>query len=144
MTADPPVGYAPVTPAAGSDVRCRHVLVVDDDPEMRATLRRGLEGARLMVSECSRADDVLSILANARVDAVILDKEMPEQTGFELLPRLRRAHPRMPVIVITAFGGDAVRRRALDLGASGFLEKPFRLTRLLDLLEARIPERPSG
>jgi two-component system, NtrC family, response regulator GlrR len=114
---------------------CLHLVVVDDDPEMRATLRRGLERAEHVVMECPRADDVLAVLASHRVDAVILDKEMPGKTGFALLPRLRRGYPTLPVVVITAFGDGAAQRRAFELGVSAFLQKPFRLSRLLETIE---------
>ena len=108
------------------------VLVVEDDQEMRALLRRILEGTGYRVLERGRADSLPEALQELRVDVVVLDKEMPGTGGLQALAQLRRSHPRLPVILITAFGGPDVERRALALGATRYLEKPFSLRHLLE------------
>ena len=108
------------------------VLVVEDDQDMRALLRRILEGTGYRVLERGRADGLPEALQELRVDVVVLDKEMPGTGGLQALAQLRRSHPRLPVILITAFGGPDVERRALALGATRYLEKPFSLRHLLE------------
>jgi DNA-binding response OmpR family regulator len=118
------------------------VLVVDDDDEMRAVLRRMLEGEDYEVTERSRATHVLETLRTAPFDLVILDKEMPGLTGLDLLPMLRREFERLPVVFVTAFGGRQVASAALRLGATSYLEKPFRLAQLRDAIDG-VLSRPA-
>jgi DNA-binding NtrC family response regulator len=109
------------------------VLVVDDDPAMRALLKDWLERDGFRVIEEASADQLLLTARTTPLDVVVLDKEMPERGGFDVLPTFRRQCPEVPVILITAFGGAAVAQEALQLGACTYLEKPFQLR---DLLEA--------
>ena len=111
------------------------VLVVDDDDEMRALLRRMLESEGYDVTERSRATHVLETLRNSPFHLVILDKEMPGLTGLDLLPLLRGEFPQLPVVFVTAFGGRQVAASALRLGATCYLEKPFRLAQLNDAID---------
>jgi DNA-binding NtrC family response regulator len=114
------------------------VLVVDDDDEMRALLRRMLESDGYAVTERSRATHVLETLRKTPFDVVILDKEMPGLTGLDLLPVLRHEFPRLPVVFVTAFGGRQVAASAIRLGATSYLEKPFRLAQLREAIEGLI------
>ncbi|HWC02992.1 MAG TPA: response regulator [Methylomirabilota bacterium] len=116
-----------------------HVLVVDDDDEMRALLRRMLESDGFLVTERDRGTHVLEAVREARVDLIILDKEMPGLGGLELLPLLRREFPEVPVVFVTAFGGRQVAASALRFGATSYLEKPFRLGQLRDIIDGLIP-----
>jgi DNA-binding response OmpR family regulator len=110
------------------------VLVVDDDAEMRAVVRRTLENAGHVVREVARGDGVEEALRTGAADALILDEKMPGRSGLDVLASVRRAYPALPVVLITAFGGAVIERRALELGATRYLEKPFSLRRLVDLL----------
>ena len=127
------------TPGAammGSDVAqgAKAVLVVDDDPEMRALLRDYLERDGFEVVDSARGEDAMVLVERRTFDAAILDKETPGMSGLELLAFLRRTHPEVPVIVITAFGGGAVAEEAFARGASRYLEKPFRIKDLVAAL----------
>ncbi len=114
------------------------VLVVDDDDEMRALLRRTLEFDGYEVTERDRGTHVLETLRGAPFDLIILDKEMPGLTGLDLLPILRREFPQVPVVLVTAFGGRQIASSALRLGAASYLEKPFRLGQLRDVIDGLI------
>jgi CheY-like chemotaxis protein len=120
----------------------RRVLVVDDDDEMRILLRRMLESEGCQVTERDRGTHVLEALRSAPVDLVILDKEMPGLSGLDLLPLLRREFPAVPVVFVTAFGGRQVAASALRLGATSYLEKPFRLGQLRDVIDG-LTSRPA-
>lgn len=108
------------------------VLVVDDDSAMRTLLKDWLERGGFRVIEEPTADRLLAAAKETQLDAVVLDKEMPGVGGFEVLPAFRRQWPEVPVILITAFGGEAVAEEALRLGARIYLEKPFQLRALLE------------
>jgi DNA-binding NtrC family response regulator len=116
------------------------VLVVDDDGEMRRLLRRSLEVDGHHVAERERGTQVLSALREEPpFDLVILDNRMPGLHGLDLLPTLRREFPRLPVLLVTAFGGRQVATSALRLGAASYLEKPFRLGQLRDAIAGLVP-----
>lgn len=108
------------------------ILVVDDDPAMRALLRDWLEREGFHVIDEPSAERLLAAAQTARFDALILDKEMPGTGGLDVLPAFRRLRPDVPVILITAFGGAVVAQEALKLGAREYLEKPFQLRTLLE------------
>jgi DNA-binding response OmpR family regulator len=110
------------------------ILLVDDDGVWRAALASWLEREGFRVLGLSRGDRVASALESRRVDAMILDVRLPGLDGLEVLAEVRRRWPGLPVIVTTAFGGsetgDVARRR----GATGYLDKPFRMAELLTQL----------
>lgn len=112
------------------------VLVVDDDDEMRALLRRTLEFDGYEVIDKDRGTHVMEALRGVPFDLIILDKEMPGLTGLELLPILSREFPDVPVVLVTAFGGPHVAASAIRLGAASYLEKPFRLGQLRQVIDS--------
>lgn len=107
------------------------VLVIDDDPEMLRVLGDflGRQGHRVITDSCGEC--AVATLEVERIDAVILDKEMPGTDGLDLLSFFRRRFPEVPVILITAFGGPRVAEDAFRRGAAKYLEKPFRVMDLL-------------
>ena len=126
---------APMTEGSDRQPVGARVLVVDDDAEMRTLLRRTLEFDGHQVTERDRGTHVLAALREVPVDLIILDKEMPGMTGFDLLPLVRREFPEVPILLVTAFGGQRVELSAIRLGATSYLEKPFRLSELREAVE---------
>ena len=113
----------------------RTVLVIDDDPKLRALLTEylGARGLSVIVAEDGAAG-----LARSRgggVDLVILDVMLPGLDGFEVLTELRR-WSKVPVIMLTARGEDADRIVGLELGADDYLPKPFNPRELLARVRA--------
>jgi len=86
--------------------------------------------------EHASGDGLVALLEVWAPDAIVLDKEMTGPTGLDLLPYIRRRHPGTPVILVTAFGGAKVEAEALKRGAAYYIHKPFRVTRLLEVLRA--------
>ena len=110
------------------------VLLVEDDRELRATLRDALqiEGYRVVAS-ASLADAravIATAVADRGLDIVLLDLGLPDGDGESLLADLRREHS-TPVIVISARPGEDHKVRLLDEGADDYLVKPFSLAELL-------------
>jgi two-component system response regulator FlrC len=112
------------------------VLIIEDDAEMRAMLRDLLETDGFRVEESGGGDGALGAMESASPHLVVLDREMPGRNGLELLLTIRASHPRVPVVVITAFGGPSARAEALRRGATSYLEKPFRAATLLGTVRA--------
>lgn len=77
------------------------ILIVDDQPELLRLYQRGLEAAGYRVTIAETAEAAMLILDNEFPDAALLDLKMPYINGMGLLYRLRKAHPRMPVAIIT-------------------------------------------
>jgi DNA-binding NtrC family response regulator len=117
------------------------VLIVDDDGEMRAILRIFLEKDGYRVIDVSNAAGAVALIEAERPDVAIVDKEMPGMNGLELLSLLRERCPLMPVIFVTAFGGPRVADEARRRGAYRYLEKPFRVGKILDIVESATRDR---
>ena len=102
-----------------------NVLVVDDDPLVRAGLRMILGGAGdlAVVGEAGTGADVPSLVERLRPDVVLMDLHMPGVDGLTATERLRSAPGAPEVLVLTAFEADGHVRRALRAGAGGFLLK---------------------
>lgn len=117
----------------------RHVLVADDEPHIGRIVQLKLEAGPYQVDLVHDGRAALDRLrSDAPIDLVLLDLMMPGASGLEVLDRLRRLPHRRttPVIVLTARGQDADRERAVELGVTAFVTKPFSPKKLL----ARIDE----
>jgi two-component system, NtrC family, nitrogen regulation response regulator NtrX len=110
------------------------LLVVDDDPAIRASLRNVLEHAGHHVNESPSGGDALERLGASTVDVVLLDLEMPGMHGLDVLTRIRERAPDTAVIVVTGEGTARNGFRASQRGAYDFIEKPPDMQQLLDLI----------
>lgn len=114
------------------------VMIVEDDAEMRALLRDVLGRDDFDVREHSSGDGLVPLLEGWTPDAIVLDKEVTGADGLDLLSYIRRRLPSTPVVFVTAFGGSEVEAEALRLGATCYMDKPFRVARLLEVLRAAV------
>jgi CheY-like chemotaxis protein len=110
------------------------ILIVDDDDDVRTSLRRILERAGYGVLECANGHEALQVLAAAHPDLIITDVYMPEMDGIEFLLALREAEPDLPVLAMS--GGslapaDFVLEDAAHLGANLVIQKPYEMNELL-------------
>lgn len=109
----------------------RTVLVVDDEPEIRNSLRGILADEGLTVLEAADGRAAIEMLHRHRPDLVLLDIWMPEVDGIEVLQRLREEGTRVPVVMISGHGNVEAAVRATKLGAFDFIEKPLSLEAVL-------------
>ncbi len=103
------------------------VLVVDDDPEMRALLADVLRNEGYEVAEANDGAEAVLALRGRDYDVILMDKNMPGPSGLDLIPGLRRVCPRSRIIMMTAFGDVPSYMEAVEKGAVEFLFKPFRM-----------------
>jgi len=113
---------------------------VDDSPAMRGMIRRVISLSGLEVSECFEAGDgieALDLVAREWVDVVLADINMPRMNGEELVRRLSDMGitTSVPVIIISTDGTSLRRARLMELGAKGYLVKPFAPEMLRDEIE---------
>ncbi|HWM95255.1 MAG TPA: response regulator [Thermoanaerobaculia bacterium] len=122
----------------------KKVLIVDDEPVVLFALSEALADRRrgVKVATAANGHEAIAILESEKVDLVVTDLRMPEMDGFELLAWLRRGHPHLPVVVMTAFGAETASR--LD-GGLELLEKPFDIAdlkqKVSDLLRQSVKGR---
>ena len=114
------------------------VMIVDDDPEWRQTLKSWLEREGFRTVVLARADWLMHAIELHQPDAVVLDVQLPGPlTGLDLLEVLGRRWPGLFIVVTTAFGGAPIAETARRLGASVYLDKPFRISALVDAIRQR-------
>jgi two-component system OmpR family response regulator len=101
----------------------RHILVVEDDPDLRTLLLSSLRRSGFRASGAANGVEMYSIVSTASLDLVLLDVMMPGRSGFELCREIR-SHSRLPVILLTALGASSDRVIGLELGADDYVVKP--------------------
>ncbi len=121
------------------------ILVVEDDAATAAALGDGLADAGFPAVICASGEECLAKLATGKVDALILDRMLPDCDGLELLARLRREGCALPVVLLTAMGEVEDRVEGFETGADDYLAKPFAFPELLARLKRLLrPTRPAG
>jgi DNA-binding NtrC family response regulator len=104
----------------------KRILIVDDEPNVRLNYRITLELEGYQVEETGLSTEALKKLKVEKFDLAILDMRMPRMGGLDLLAAMRAQRVRTPAIIITAFSDVPNAVRAIQLGASDFLQKPLR------------------
>jgi two-component system OmpR family response regulator len=107
-----------------------HILVVDDDPEIRHLLTQYLEKNGYQVTTVAEGGGMRMVLERTRIDLIVLDLMLPGVDGLELCRDLR-ARSKVPVIMLTARGDEMDRVLGLEMGADDYLAKPFSARELL-------------
>jgi two-component system, OmpR family, response regulator MprA len=120
------------------------LLVVDDDPDVRLSLKRALRYAGYSVTMAVHGAAALDYLAQAPVDLIVLDVLMPMVDGFDTCRRLRERGDATPILVLTARDGIDDRVTGLEMGADDYLVKPFALRELLARIRALLRRSQSS
>lgn len=107
-----------------------HILVVDDDPEIRHLLKTYLEKNGYQVSTAAKGGGMGMALERSHIDLIVLDLMLPGVDGMELC-RTLRTRSKIPVIMLTARGDEMDRILGLEMGADDYLAKPFSARELL-------------
>jgi two-component system OmpR family response regulator len=115
--------------------RPEHILIVDDDIEIRTLLRDYLDRNGLRATAVADGRGMRAALAKSQFDMVILDLMLPGEDGLALCRELR-AHSNLPVVMLTARGDETDRIVGLEMGADDYLPKPFNPRELLARIKA--------
>lgn len=129
---------APVSSEGWLRVAESVVHIVEDDVDVRETLRMLVESAGHPVRTHATAEAFLEALSGERPGCVVTDVRMPGMDGLELLENLSAQAPDLPVLVITGHGDVAMAVKALKSGAVDFIEKPFDIDALLGSVDAAL------
>jgi FixJ family two-component response regulator len=129
----------PAVPSEQESARrtAHNIVVVEDDTSMRAAIERVLGTAGFPVRSFATAAELGNDVASSAA-CLILDIHLPDRSGLDLRRQLLRDGIHPPVIFITAFDGPDARAQAGQLGAAGFLSKPFGGRQLLDAVSNAI------
>jgi DNA-binding response OmpR family regulator len=120
----------------------KHVLVIEDDVDLRFLLQSSLESDGFEVSVAANGHDGLEALRRRRADVVVTDIYMPEKEGIETVVELRQQFPQTKIIVMSGGGSAPMSnpedylRVARDLGAAKTIRKPFEPHELIDAVRA--------
>lgn len=99
------------------------VLIVDDNPIDRRLASRLLEKDRLATCYAENGQEALEVIEENRPDLVVTDMLMPVMDGLELVERIKKEHPSLPVILMTLYGSEEIAVRALKIGAASYVPK---------------------
>jgi len=110
------------------------ILVIEDDASLREVLCTVLQTSGFSVVSAESAEESLPIFATERIDCVLADFKLPGMNGIELLRKVRETMPRVPYVLMTAFGSVAVAVEAMKSGATDYISKPFEPSTLATML----------
>jgi DNA-binding response OmpR family regulator len=116
----------------------RRVLVVEDEPRMRAMLTDNLEFEGYHVTAVASGEAAMTAFDQHAFSLLLVDVMLPGINGFEVCERLRRRGTHVPIIILTARTQERDRVRGLDLGADDYVRKPFSVRELLARVRAQV------
>ena len=124
-----------------------YILVVDDEPDVehlfRQQFRRDTRCGRFVMEFASSALEALErakTIVDPMLVLILSDINMPGMSGLEMLPKVKVARPNVPVIMITAYGDEATKKKAAELGAAGLLTKPIDFEQLRGEIDERLQQ----
>jgi two-component system chemotaxis response regulator CheY len=119
----------------------KKLLTVDDSPSVRKLVEFTLKTKGFQVSSAGNGMEALKLMSKEQFDAIVLDINMPLMNGLEFLQEIRadEAFTSIPVVMLTTEGQDEDKDKAISLGATAYIVKPFKPTRLLSLIEKILP-----
>ena len=115
----------------------KSVLVVEDDPDLMSLMAEIVESAGYRVASASDGVEALEQVARGMPDIILLDMRMPRMNGWEFAREFRSRHGHAcPIVVVTA--AENARQRAEEIGAEGWLAKPFDLDDVIGMLQQKL------
>lgn len=111
------------------------ILIVDDEENMLKMLKTFFEEKEYSCFTASNGKEALGIIENNEIDLVITDMKMPVMDGLELLRIIKEKHDSISAVIMTGFAEEYTTTEALNLGADGYITKPFRNKELLLILK---------
>jgi len=120
-----------------------HILILDDEEDIRTVIRRQLSGTQYEVLEAENAEEAMRLLGeNAlTVDVIITDVRMPKISGVEAVDYFRRNHPTTPIIVLTGFPDMDLAVDFMKEGVADYLVKPVEKEKLIEAVEKAAHQR---
>ena len=111
------------------------LLVVDDEPNVLYSIEKALRSDTLELIGAQTGHEAIELARRMRPDAAIVDVRLSDMSGLEVFDRIREIDPRLPVIIVTAYGATETTIEAMKHGAYEYLLKPFEVPHLRDLVQ---------
>lgn len=131
-------------PTVTSTLVSGRILIIDDEPEIRESLETLLVLEGFTVQMAPEGNSGLDLIASNPYDLLLLDLALPGESGIDLLPRIKRLRPELPVIMITAYGTVSNVVDALRAGAENFVQKPWNNEKLLADIRSAVARQQSA
>lgn len=113
------------------------ILVIDDEASTAYSIKAVLED-RHDVATATSALRAFKYLTEHKVDLILMDIKMPRINGIEALGKIKKSHPGIIVIMLSAYASEDNKDKAMTLGAQGFISKPFDVNELRDIVDKAI------
>jgi nitrogen regulation protein NR(I) len=110
------------------------ILIVDDDITLCHFLTKALSQMGYQVILCHSGRDALDVVRKQEIDLILLDNKLPDRNGLEILKEVKRDHPKVSVIIMTAFGTTETAIEAMKVGAFDYILKPFELDEISEFV----------
>ena len=114
------------------------ILIVDDEKDMCNIISKFIKEEGYLSEIAHDGKRALRKIKNKTYDLIILDYKLPDISGLEVLGEIGRLRPKLPVIMISAYGNDDVKEKASKLGAVTFLDKPFDISKLVTIIRIQL------
>jgi two-component system phosphate regulon response regulator PhoB len=121
----------------------KKIMVIDDEPELVNMMVRSLVGHGYLVCVAYEGFDAIKVAHEEKPDLILLDYRMPAGSGLSVFQGLKMSEftSRIPVIFVTAYPLDDVKKKALDMGAAAYILKPFEMKDLIAKIEEVLPQK---
>lgn len=113
----------------------KRVFILDDEEDIGLMVSGFVKKAGMSPVYCSRVEPALEIVSSSKFDSYLLDLNLPDGTGFDLIPTIKKQNPEGQIIIISAYDSDSETARAEELGVKAFVKKPFTRKELLAHIE---------
>jgi CheY-like chemotaxis protein len=127
-----------LTGLQGGFILSPKIMIIDDEAAMCQILKQILESEGYEVKTSTEGLSALYEIKQDSFNLVITDVTMPNLSGIEILAQVKQFKPKLPVIFITGSDVDAVLKDALQLGLDGFIEKPFNIQAVLEVIREKL------
>ena len=117
------------------------LLIVEDDAEIRAFLKHGLEAENASVDIAEDGERGVFLARTNEYDVILLDNMLPEKMGIEVCKEIRKAQKSVPIIVLSALSDTSIKIKLLEAGADDYMTKPFSIEELRARIKA-LARRP--
>jgi len=114
------------------------ILIVDDDEGILAIMRQFLIAQKFEVEVAYNSIQARSFLENSAYDLILCDFKLPGESGIDLLRYIASRFPGLPFILMTGYSSSDLKAKAMRMGCSAYLEKPFQLRELLSILKTAL------
>ena len=111
------------------------ILVVDDEADVRFIVSSMIKSRGMQVEACESLQGCMRQMQQFRPDVVILDIDLPDGSGLDALPKIKKMHPKCKVVINSAHDSEENKKLAEERGSADFLTKPLNREKLFDAIE---------